>query len=415
MKVILFLLRGCHAGWFGTYGNEWVGTPHCDRLAHEGIVWDRHFADLVDPIQQRQRLMSLVRTLRTEGVVTALVRTHDQTHDFPAPFYEAWEYLFDARPKVGHSPLRPFVECWPRILDQLANFPRLFLCVDFGRLLPPWDVPHEVFTAYLDLEETTAPGVLNEAEQVSAMEEHQPFPPSLQESVETADTEAIPPCTEPPVGAFDNTDDTAWQWLHASFAAVVTTWDAEIGEAWDYLRQHPLQQEAIWILTSDLGFPLGEHGRVGWDRPWLYEEVVHLPLIIRLPGAHQGGRRVPILSQATDLLATLREGFLGGAPSVGEGQSLMPIVQGKAHPGRQEVISFWEMEHAAEVALRTDNWSFLLPLRTPAEEERQPQLYAKPEDRWEVNDLRSRQLAQADLCESRLREWLREHMPHLAR
>jgi arylsulfatase A-like enzyme len=409
MKVILFLLRGCHTGWLGPYGNEWVGTPHCDRLAQEGIVWDRHFADLVDPLHQRQRLVSLVRMLRNEGVVTALVRTHDQTHDFPASFYEPWEHLFDARPKVGHSPLRTFVESWPAILDQLAHYPRLFLCIDLARLLPPWDVPPEVFTAYLDLEETSVTEVLHETERVSAKEGNHASRPSSPEGDETAETEVVPPCTEPALGTFDITDDAAWQWLHASFAAVVTTWDAEMGEVWNHLRQHPLQQDALWILTSDLGFPLGEHGRVGWDRPWLYEEVVHIPMIIRLPGGRQGGRRIPILTQSADLFATLADGFLGVVPATLEGQSLMPLMQGKPHIPRQEVISFWEMDLAAEVALRTDSWSFLLPLKAPPGEERTPQLYAKPEDRWEVNDLRPRQLAQSDLYETRLREWVQEH------
>jgi len=411
MKVILFLLRGCHTGWLGPYGNEWVGTPHCDRLAQEGIVWDRYFADLVDPLHQRQRLVSLVRMLRSEGVVTALVRTHDQTHDFPASFYEPWEHLFDARPKVGHSPLRTFVEGWPAILDQLASSPRLFLCIDLARLLPPWDVPQEVFTAYLDLEEISAAEVLHETERASAKEgNHAPHPPSP-EGDEPVETEVVPPCTEPALGAFDITDDAAWQWLHASFAAVVTTWDAEMGEVWNHLRQHPLQQDALWILTSDLGFPLGEHGRVGWDRPWLYEEVVHIPLIIRLPDGRHGGRRIPILTQSADLLATLADGFLGVGPTTLEGQSLIPLIQGKPHLRRQEVISFWEMDQAAEVALRTDSWSFLLPLKIPPGEERTPQLYAKPEDRWEVNDLRPRQLAQSDLYETRLREWVQKHRP----
>ncbi len=413
MKVILFLLRGCHVGWLGTYGNEWVGTPHCDRLAYEGIVWDRYYADQVDPLRQRQRLISLVHTLRTSGVTTALVRAHAQVHDFPAPFYEPWEYLFDARPEAGHSPLRPFVEHWPSILDRLANVPRFFLCVDLGRLLPPWEVPQEVFAAYLDLEETAAAQVVDEAERAAAGEGIPSLMPSPQENDAPATVEEISPCTEPIPGPFDTTDAAAWQWLHASFAAVVTTWDAEIGTAWDYLRQHPLHQEALWVLTSDLGFPLGEHGRVGWDRPWLYEEVVHLPLIIRLPGADQGGRRVSALTQSTDLLATLADAFLGSVPPTIEGQSFLPLVQRQSFSGRPEVISFWEMEHAAEVALRTDTWSFLLPLRTPAGEERWPQLYAKPEDRWEVNDLRPRQLTQAEIYEARLREWIQQRMPHL--
>src|SRR5438094_8020930 len=49
MRAIVFVLRGCPAGWLGAYGNEWVGTPNLDRLASEAVVFDRHVSDCPDP------------------------------------------------------------------------------------------------------------------------------------------------------------------------------------------------------------------------------------------------------------------------------------------------------------------------------------------------------------------------------
>src|SRR5438067_2137488 len=92
-------------------------------------------------------------------------------------------------------------------------------------------------------------------------------------------------------------------------AAVVTTLDAELGGVFEMLRGRGLDQTAAWLLTSDFGYPLGEHGQVGLHRPWLYEELVHLPLVLRLPGAAEAGRRVPATTQPPDLAPTLLDLF----------------------------------------------------------------------------------------------------------
>jgi arylsulfatase A-like enzyme len=54
MRVIVFALNGCPAGWLGAYGNDWVGTPNLDRLAAEGVTFDRHISDCPDPTAARR-------------------------------------------------------------------------------------------------------------------------------------------------------------------------------------------------------------------------------------------------------------------------------------------------------------------------------------------------------------------------
>ena len=57
---------------------------------------------------------------------------------------------------------------------------------------------------------------------------------------------------------------------------------------------------------------------------------------------------------------------------------------------------------AEEWAPRTADEAFLLPRRVPDGVERKPTLYRKPDDRWEVNDLRQHHLDWSD----RLATWL---------
>ena len=61
-------------------------------------------------------------------------------------------------------------------------------------------------------------------------------------------------------------------------------------------------------------------------------------------------------------------------------------------------------QEEAEAAVRTEDWAFLLPLKVPDGETREPLLFEKPDDRWEVNDLRPRNVERADELEAELRK-----------
>jgi arylsulfatase A-like enzyme len=265
------------------------------------------------------------------------------------------------------------------VLDKLGGVPRFLLWVETDRLSPPWDVRQDVFEAYVE-----------------------------DEDAETEDDEPVTPFADPPTGPFDRDDLAAWEWLHRTFAAVVTTLDAELGTVFDELRARGLDQTAGWLVTSDLGYPLGEHGQVGLHRPWLHEELVHLPLVLRFPAASEAGRRVPAFTQPADLFPTLLE-LLGAELPIEpvHGHSLIPLATGKAVSVREYACSGLVIDGAAEWAIRTPDWALLLPGPQPdGDPPREPQLYEKPDDRWEVNDLGPRSVELAEQLEDVLRKYL---------
>jgi arylsulfatase A-like enzyme len=433
MRAIVFVLRGCPVGWLGAYGNEWVGTPNLDRVAAEGVVFDRHVSDRPDPDAAGAAWLgspapSLLDSLRTAGVRTVLVRANHPDTDGPDWFYAGWGEVFDARPREGDkSPLDTLIGSFPALLDRLADAPQFLLWVEIDRLLPPWVVKPDVFDAYFRDDEDEEPADEDEgpdAEEEEEEDEETDEPeaddieellPGETEFVDDEDDEdeedeeespepeparePVPPWSDPPAGPFDNRDRAAWEWLHCSFAAVVTSLDAELGLLFGELRGRGLDQSAAWLITSDLGYPLGEHGQIGVHRPWLYEELVHLPLILHLPGGAEAGRRVPGFTQPPDIRPTLLDlfGLSTDAPS------LLPLARGEGESHRASVVTQLETDDAAEAAIRTAEWAYLLPLRVPEGETREPQLYEKPDDRWEVNDLRTRNIGHADELEAELR------------
>src|SRR4051812_3867663 len=102
MKVVVLALNSLHHGYVGCYGNDWIDTPHLDRLAAEGVVFDRHYAacpdaegarrawrtglyDFPDLVSaSKEPSVDLIRLLRQQGITTSLV--HDDSQPLPASF-----------------------------------------------------------------------------------------------------------------------------------------------------------------------------------------------------------------------------------------------------------------------------------------------------------------------------------------
>src|SRR5262249_30484265 len=122
----------------------------------------------------------------------------------------------------------------------------------------------------------------------------------------------------------------------------------------------------------------------GAVRGYLHEVIIHLPLIVRLPGAVFAGRRVSGLTQAVDLATTVAECFGVRLPSA-HGHSLLPFVRGEAEIVRSYACSGLEVGSAITWALRTADWSFHFSVGgaepAPAPESR---FSARPDARWEA-------------------------------
>lgn len=384
MKLVVFVLRGCSVNWLGAYGNEWVVTPDLDRLAAEGVVFDRHYSDVPsgyafraawqtgrDQFRPYAARAVLLPTLRAAGVFTAIVRANRLSHDAPADYYAAWDKVFDARPTPGEADL-PLAEVLPDVLDELAAHADWLLWVELDTLLPPWEVPPAVFEAYIE----------------DLLDDTGDEPPT--------------PWAAPVEGWFDTEDVAAWELLHTSFAAVVTKLDADLGQVFAPL----MAAGAGLVVTSNAGFPLGEHGVIGAHRPWLHEEMVHLPLLVRLPDAAHAGLRVNAFTQPADLMPTLLGLFGQPPPPDVDGHDLSRYWHGPGEPARAHAVSVLNHNGAIEKAIRTDDWAYLLPVQQPAEDADEPRtalLFVKPDDRREVNDVAARQPDVADRLAAELK------------
>jgi len=110
----------------------------------------------------------------------------------------------------------------------------------------------------------------------------------------------------------------------------VTSMDREIGRMLQYLEDSGLADNTIVIYSSDQGFYLGDHG--WYDKRWMYEESLRMPLVIRWPGVTEPGSLNTDMIQNIDFAATFLN--LAGLeiPDDIQGRSFLPQLKG-APPG----------------------------------------------------------------------------------
>jgi arylsulfatase A-like enzyme len=406
MKVIVLVVNHLQAGYLGCYGNDWIGTPAFDRLSAEGVVFDRHYAAAPDPILTRRGWRSgryefpmppgeprvapapaadLVVLLQQAGVATSLLAERR----FASPdFTHGWDRARTVEAEPAKA-LEATLKVAATELKRLAATPKWLLWVELNALEPPWTFPDELF---------------DPPEEVSD-EEDEPGP----EEASAEEEAKLEPLLEPPLGLIpDDPSDATFLRLQQTYAAAVRYVDAGLDLLFETLAKRKLLDDVVLIVTTDRGAVLGEHGMVGPYRPWLHEELIHLPLLVRLPGGESAGRHITGLTQGLDLMPTLLELF--GVPSVPQmhGHGLASCLRGSDQPVRAYACAGLANGMALEWALRTPEWSFLLPLGGEIEDApRKPQLYAQPEDRWEVNDLSQHHLELTEHFERLLRDFVR--------
>lgn len=188
--------------------------------------------------------------------------------------------------------------------------------------------------------------------------------------------------------------------LRKTYAGAVTMLDTWVGHLMNYLEDTGLWDDTIIAFTSDQGEPLGEHGFVRRPVANVHEELAHTPLIVRWPDLKETGQRIGSLIQSIDLTATILNSFNLETPNHWHGKDLKPLIIDQETPWREMVITGMDNDI---YAIRTHEWLLIQhaeadPDESDPKEEPddildteldKPELYIKPEDRWERHDVAS--------------------------
>jgi len=183
---------------------------------------------------------------------------------------------------------------------------------------------------------------------VSTSEPHDPYVPP-QRFLDLYDISSIPlsptlreePSGKPEVvrrmrAEWSSLTDADWRRIRASYWAVITAVDAEIGRILNVLHETGQYDNTIIVFLSDHGDMLGSHGLATKGVGTAYEEVHNVPLIVRGPGIKRGIEDCRTMTSLVDLAPTILD--LCGADPLprAQGRSLRPVLDGTADPADWE-------------------------------------------------------------------------------
>jgi arylsulfatase A-like enzyme len=113
------------------------------------------------------------------------------------------------------------------------------------------------------------------------------------------------------------------------YYAHISALDACVGDLQQTIRDAGIEEDTIFVLTSDHGDMLGSQGERRKQRPW--DEAIRVPFLLKYPkGFGFQGKEVDAILSTPDIMPTLLS--LSGlpVPETVEGKDLYPILSGKA-------------------------------------------------------------------------------------
>ncbi|MEM7136606.1 MAG: sulfatase [Myxococcota bacterium] len=157
----------------------------------------------------------------------------------------------------------------------------------------------------------------------------------------------------PPEVVFDARDQRRLAGLHDG---EITQHDHFLGKFVERLAKLGVLDDSLLVITSDHGEEFNDHGSWGHGHS-IYQELLHVPLMLRLPGSLPKGKVVHDSVSTLDVSATVTD-LLGVSPMPrNEGESLSPLVWGTT--GRRPSVAFSDFQDDRRV-LTTGRWKFIV-------------------------------------------------------
>ena len=361
--ALVIVVDGLRASALGTYGNTAFPTPLLDELASRSLVVEWLIAespgleDFYRGACQPAPDTMIRRWLVTDDpAIVPLVRSSfDEVVQIePGPSQSA-EQLAETHTARFFVQAVEQLALWQKdAAEQQANG---LLWIHFSGLCGPWDAPLQSRSELMD--------------------EEDPLPPEF---------------VDPPVSLRNIDDPDELLQYRVAYAAQVAGLESCLAGVVEAFEEMTHGGEKLAMVLGSRGFSLGEHGCVGYDCGTLYSEQLHLPWLMLTQQTREPLPRVTGFSRPVDIQATLNQWFNPVATSesfVVTGDS--PVVSFSEKSTGEPPVATAYATQLREVAIAVNRAGEQM-IRTPAwllKQGETTELYSKPDDRWEANDVAS--------------------------
>lgn len=375
-NILILMADQLTAGALAAYGNRVSRTPHIDRLAAGGVVFDAFYCN--SPLCAPSRFSMMA------GQLPSRIGAYDNAAEFAAQVPTFAHYLRRAGYQTALSGKMHF--CGP---DQLHGFEERLTTdiypADFG-WTPDWSRFEERPSWYHTMDSVTQAGPCTRTNQIDFDDEvvfaarqklfdiargrdarpfalvvsmthpHDPYTIPKPYWDRYAEAEIDLPRVRLPVDSLDPhsvrlrhvcgldrqpvTEAQVRAARHAYYGAVSYV-DDQVGVLLDALEQAQLARDTIVFLVADHGDLLGERGL--WYKMSFFEPACRIPMIVHAPGRF-APRRVAAPASLVDLAPTLcaLAGVREEDPvQESDGHDLSPLLEGSAwaHPVLGEYLA----------------------------------------------------------------------------
>jgi arylsulfatase A-like enzyme/Flp pilus assembly protein TadD len=341
-NVLIITIDTLRADHLGAYGDSGARTPHIDRLAREGVLFEQAIAQVPVTLPSHASLFT--------GLLPPTHGVRDNTY-----------FRLDSR-------ARTLAETLKEAGYETAAFVAAFVLDGTFGLDQGFDRYDDEVAGAATSAGTIAErrGELVSRSFVSWLEKRssdQPFFAWLHFF-----DPHLPHAPPPP--------------YEASYEGEIAYVDEQVGRVLEALAAKGAEDETLVVLTSDHGESLGEHGEKSHGF-FVYEATLRVPLILWSASSLPRGVRIAPPVRSVDVLPTVLETLEIPVPEETQGRSLLPFVRGEAEGPRPVYAECYVSElnfgWAPLVALREDGYKYIDAPR--------PELYRLDTDPNETRNL----------------------------
>ncbi|MFZ5830006.1 MAG: sulfatase [Planctomycetota bacterium] len=156
---------------------------------------------------------------------------------------------------------------------------------------------------------------------------------------------------------FDQFTDRERREFLQAYYACTTFMDAQLGKVLETLKQQGLAKNTVVFLMSDHGYHLGERG--WWNKSTLYEWSAHSPMILHVPGRQGMGQPCNRLVEFLDVYPTLVELCGLAPPKHLEGKSLVALLDDPAAAHKSTAFTQVKRGKSMGRSVRTDRYRYI--------------------------------------------------------
>ena len=402
-NLILFGIDSLRADHMSAYGYHRLTTPHIDRLARQGVLFEQTFSAHIPTTSAYASMLTGMDCFSTSVVALR--------HQGGLP--EEIQTLPEILSKAGYNTS----------------------CVGFSN-----NASSRGFANYLDYSgwgswaEGRSPKAENlnevalpELERLAGQEEpfflflrhmdpHAPYlPPAPFERMFYSGDEFDPQNRSmEPVMAFKPFCDFFAEWMPpgirdaeyvvAQYDGAVAYMDACIQRLLTRIDEMGLADNTLIVLNGDHGETLYDH-ECWFDHHGMYENTLHVPLIMRLPGKLPCDQRIKGKNLHQDLVPTLME-LLGIRPGIKfDGTSLMPLL-GTQRASNYSDFYITECTWMRKHGWRTPEWKLMVALEPDFHFKPQVELYNLVQDPLELDNRADREPEICAALKQRMEAWI---------